>query len=145
VNKLIALAAGVLCGLAASTAVLGAGVASADSPDDVVGKTYSDATSALNSAGITARVATVVGDKLSQSDCVVTSANKAPFVGGTDAKHVSNTMLLNLNCYAAAASSGSAGYSAASPEGKAAAAAAEEAAAQQQAQSEGAVTSSNQR
>jgi hypothetical protein len=133
-KKLIAPAAGVLSGLAASTVLLGIGVAGANTPDmsGVVGKTYADASSAISEAGLTGKVATTVGDRTDRDGCVVSSASIAPFVGATDAKHVANTVLLNLNCYATAASAKSPGYSAASPEGKSASAAEEEAGAQAQ-------------
>jgi hypothetical protein len=119
--------------------LLSAGVASADT--DVVGKTYADATTALSDEGKTAKVATTVGDKQNRDSCVVTSATDSPFVGGTDATHVSDTVLLSLNCYAAAASGGP-GYSAGdqAPDAQAVRAAA----AQAGSESESAVTAGNQ-
>lgn len=81
--------------------LLGTGVAAAD---DLVGQTYADAKSTLGDEGKTAKITTVLGDKESQDSCVVTFAAAAPFVGGTDGSHVSDTELLSLNCYAASAS-----------------------------------------
>jgi hypothetical protein len=139
VRKLIALGTAALASAGASMVLLSAGVASAD--DSVVGKTYADATTTLTDEGKTGKVATTVGDKQDRDNCVVTSANNSPFVGGTDGTHVSDTVLLNLNCYATAASGGP-GYSAAdqAPDAQAVRSAAAEAGSE----SEAGVTAANQ-
>jgi hypothetical protein len=140
VRKLIALTTGGLAAAGASMVLFGAAPANAD--DSVVGKTYDEASTTLSDEGKTVKVATTLGDKQSRGSCVVTSANDAPFIGGTDATHVSDTVLLNLNCYAKGASQGP-GYSAADQAPDAAAVRSAEAEAGSD--SEGAVTAENQR
>jgi hypothetical protein len=120
-------AGAVVAGLAA-LAISGTGVAAAAT--DVTGQKFSDAKSALSSAGFTPVVETVVGDKYAWPDCVVTRAQQrsvqAPPNSGGSAK---KEMLVSLNCEAGVATATTPGNSAASPEGKAAAAAAAAAAA----------------
>jgi hypothetical protein len=94
---------------AAALAVFGSGIASADA---LVGKTYAQAESAIGEWGAESVVATVVGSRLPQEDCLVTSWHKDSNDKGK--------VLVSLNCNAAYASAGSAGNSAASPEGRAA-------------------------
>ncbi len=71
----MAIVAGAAAAAVASTPLIGAGVAAAGPPPDVVGKPYSDAKTALSDASYTPVVATVVGDKLPQSDCYVVSTS----------------------------------------------------------------------
>ena len=99
--------------------VFGHGVAHASGPD-VSGQTYGDAAKSLSGWGYTPVIATVVGDRLSTDDCIVTSSAKA---SGSDAsgKSRASQILLNLNCNAPIAQPGVAGNSAASPEGRKAA------------------------
>ncbi|PXX07235.1 hypothetical protein [Mycolicibacterium moriokaense] len=112
---------------AAAIAVLGlagSGVAAA-ATTDVTGQKYSDAQSALSSAGLKPVVEIVVGDRKSWPDCVVTRAQSRTVPppansGGSATKE----MLVSLNCEASIASATAPGNSAASPEGKAAIAAA---------------------
>ena len=107
----------------AALAISGTGVAAAAT--DVTGQKYSDAQSALSSAGLKPVVETVVGDQKAWPDCVVTRAQKRtvqpPENSGGSA---TNEMLVSLNCEAGIATATTPGNSAASPEGRAAAAAA---------------------
>jgi hypothetical protein len=107
----------------AALAISGSGVAAAAT--DVTGQKYSDAQSALSSAGLKPVVETVVGDQKAWPDCVVTRAQKRtvqpPENSGGSA---TNEMLVSLNCEAGIATATTPGNSAASPEGRAAAAAA---------------------
>ena len=115
--------------------VSGAAVASA--APDVVGLVYSDAKQKISDDGQIPIIRTRVGDKVREDKCVVDNVQNAP----GDSK----TVYVSLNCYATVASQTAPGYSQQSPMGDTARAAQEQARAQQQAQSEGAVTSSNQR
>jgi len=133
VKKHIVLGAGAAVAASASIALFGSGVAAAD---DYAGQTYADASSAASEAGQTVVVASRVGDKLSQDECIVTSSSSAPFLHGDDFAHVSDTLLFNLNCNGGYATATNPGASLASPEGREAKAAADEAAAQQNAEDE---------
>ncbi|MDA4106326.1 hypothetical protein [Mycolicibacterium holsaticum] len=96
-KKFVILGSGPVFAAAVGGAVLmGAGVASADDDPDVVGKKYSDATKEIKSSGGTAVVASRVGDRLSQSSCIVTNAWDASFLrnGRTDKSEV----MVSLNC-----------------------------------------------
>jgi hypothetical protein len=128
VKKSIVLSAGSVVAASACMALFGTGVAAAD---DYAGQTYADASSAASDAGQTVIVASRVGDKVSQDDCIVTSSQGAPFLHGDDFAHVSDTVLFNLNCNAGYATANTPGPSLASPEGREAKAAADEAAAEQ--------------
>jgi hypothetical protein len=102
-----------------------AGLANASSPPDVNGKTYSDASSALSSAGFTPVVSTTVGDQKSWPDCLVTNVvSRSVPAPENSSGSATNEALVSLNCYSAEASAKGSGYSAASPEGKAIVAAA---------------------
>jgi hypothetical protein len=105
-------------------AISGSGVAAAAGAD-VTGQKYSDAESALNTAGFRPVVVSTVGDQKAWPDCVVTRTQQRKVAppensGGSE----TNEMLVSLNCDAPIASATAPGNSAASPEGKAAAAAA---------------------
>ena len=105
-------------------AISASGVAAA-AGSDVTGQKYSDAQSALSSAGLKPVVETVVGDQKAWPDCVVTRAQKTPVQPPENSSgSASNEMLVSLNCEAGIATATTPGNSAASPEGKAAAAAA---------------------
>lgn len=112
--------------VAGSVALFGAGVAQA--VPDVVGQKYSDAVSAIEDGGGSAKIASSIGGALSQDDCVVTNAWKAPFVrdGGDSYAHNDGEVMLALNCAGSYATGTHPGPSAASPEGKKAKAAEEE-------------------
>ncbi|WP_319434097.1 hypothetical protein [Mycobacterium sp. RTGN5] len=101
--------------LGAMSLTLGSAVALAD---DYAGKSYADASSAISSAGQKSVIATSVGDGVSQSDCVVTHSQKAPWLKGDNFSPVTDTVLLYLNCDAKLAKAGKAGNSLASPEGQ---------------------------
>ena len=114
VKKLLVLGAGA-CGAAAiALTLVGAGVATAD--DQVVGQTYKDAKAAIGQMGLTPVVATTVGDRKDWDDCIVTSANKAPFLDESGNK-TGNQMLVNLNCYAKYSTGNWPGFSVAEPGG----------------------------
>src|ERR1700742_3381845 len=106
-------------------AILGSVVAHASPQPNVVGQKYSDASSALSSAGLSVVVSTTVGDTVDRSDCIVTRQQGRTVAApeNTSASPTSQ-VLLSLNCGAPVASATSAGNSLASPEGRAAAAAA---------------------
>jgi len=108
----------------AALAISASGVAAA-AGTDVTGQKYSDAQSALSSAGLKPVVETVVGDQKAWPDCVVTRAQKRTVQPPENSSgSASNEMLVSLNCEAGIATATTPGNSAASPEGKAAAAAA---------------------
>ena len=108
-------------------ALFGSGVAAAD---DYAGQTYSDVSAAIGKAGQKAVIAGVVGDKLSQADCIVTRSQKADWLKGANFSPVTDTVLLYLNCFAKLATAGSPGNSLGSPEGRAEKAAEDQKAAQ---------------
>ena len=128
--KLLVLATGSLGAAAISMTFLGAGVAAADEYD---GETYADAAAAISDAGGTAIVATRVGDKLPQDECIVTDSAEVSFVRPmTDDVYFegsSDEVRLSLNCAGGFATATSPGASLASPMGREAKAAADEAAA----------------
>ena len=74
-KKLIVLGTGAVGTAAVSMAFFGTGVAAAD---DYAGQTYADASSAASDAGQTVIVASRVGDKLAQDECIVTSSQRRP-------------------------------------------------------------------
>jgi hypothetical protein len=118
------LGAGAAAAALAALAISGSGVAAA-ATTDVTGQKYSDAQSALSSAGFTPVVETVVGDKNAWPDCVVTRAQKRTVQPPENSSgSATNEMLVSLNCEAGVATATTPGNSAASPEGRAAAAAA---------------------
>jgi hypothetical protein len=107
----------------AALAISGSGVAAAAT--DVTGQKYSDAQSALNSAGFKPVVVSTVGDENAWPDCVVTRTQQRTVQPPANSSgSATKEMLVSLNCDAGIASATQAGNSAASPEGKAAAAAA---------------------
>src|SRR6478609_9443528 len=106
-------------------ALFGTGVAAAD---DYAGQTYSDASSAASDAGATVVVAARVGDKVDESDCIVTRSQNAPFASANDGIHVTDTVQFYLNCNGGYATATTPGPSLASPEGAAAKAAADQSA-----------------
>ena len=115
----------ILLGAAAATAALwGAGTAGA--APDVVGDTYSDASTAIEQAGGTSVVATRVGSGADEGECIVTNAWDASFV--REGESANGEVMVALNCNSQVASAGESGNSAASPAGREAKAAADEAA-----------------
>jgi pyruvate/2-oxoglutarate dehydrogenase complex dihydrolipoamide acyltransferase (E2) component len=129
VKKSIVLSAGSAVAVSALMALFGTGVAAAD---DYAGQTYADASSAASDAGATVIIASRVGDKVAQDDCIVTSSQDAPFIHGDEFAHVADTVQFNLNCNGGYATANTPGPSLASPEGREAKAAADEAAAEEQ-------------
>lgn len=130
-KRIAALGVGVLAMTAVSTMVVTPGIAAAD---DYAGQKYSDVQSKLADAKLTGVIATRSGDILSDSGCIVTSSEKAPWIKGDNFSPVTDKVLLNLNCNAGVASTTQAGNSAGSPEGQAAIAAAQQQAQQEQQQ-----------
>ena len=113
----------------ASAALFGAGIAGA--APDVVGDTYSDASSTIEQSGGTAVVATRTGSGADTGDCIVTNAWDASFIReGTSAN--GREVMVALNCNGDVASAGKPGNSVASPTGREAKAAQEEAEAAEQ-------------
>lgn len=105
-------------------ALAGSGVAAATTPS-VVGQKYSDASSAISSAGLTPVVQSTVGDQKAWPDCIVTRTQRRtvqPPANSTGS--AANQVLVSLNCEAGVATATQPGNSMGSPEGKAAAAAA---------------------
>jgi len=115
-----------VAGAATALAVLGiSGSAVASAATDVTGQKYSDAQSALSSAGFKPVVVSTVGDQKAWPDCIVTRTQKRTVQPPADSSgSATSEMLVSLNCDAGVASATSPGNSAASPEGKAAVAAA---------------------
>jgi hypothetical protein len=135
VNMLINLSGGVAVAGAAA-ALFGAGIAGA--APDVVGDTYSDASTAIEEAGGTAVIATRVGSGADEGECIVTNAWDASFI--REGESASGEVMVALNCNSQVASAGKSGNSAASPAGREAKAAQEEAAAAEEEQLEGVST-----
>ena len=130
-KKSIMLAAGSAVAASAWMGVFGTGVAAAD---DYAGQTYADASSAASDAGLKVVVASRVGDKLSQDECLVTRSQTAPFASANDGAHVDSQVQFYLNCNGGYATATNPGASLASPEGREAKAAADQAAAEEEAQ-----------
>ncbi|MGV0851943.1 hypothetical protein [Mycolicibacterium phlei] len=106
---------------AMAMALFGSGTAAA--APDVVGQPYSDAVDEIESGGGSAVVATRVGDKLDQGDCIVTNAWDQSFLRiDSSASHVS----VALNCAGEYATATNPGASVASPLGRVAKSKAEE-------------------
>jgi hypothetical protein len=115
VKNLLVLGAGTFAAVAVSAGLLGAGVASAD--DAVVGQTFADAKAALSQQGMSAQVATTVGDRKDWNECIVTSATPASSIDGFG-ESKGGVMNVNLNCYAKYGTALWPGYSLQSPTGR---------------------------
>ena len=129
----------ILAGAAAATAsaaLFGAGIAGA--APDVVGDTYSDASSTIEQSGGRAIVATRTGSGADTGDCIVTNAWDASFI--REGSGSSGEVMVALNCNGDVASAGKSGNSAASPAGREAKSAQEEAEAAEQQELEAAST-----
>ena len=107
---------------AASVALFGAGPASA--APDVVGMKYSDAQKEIKDAGGRAVIASRVGDKLEQGDCIVTNIWDSSFLRIDSADR--DEMSVALNCAGEYATATNPGTSVAHPLGRAAKSKAEE-------------------
>jgi hypothetical protein len=116
-KKLVVLGTGSVFATAAASALLfGAGTATA--APDVVGDKYSDAQEAIQGDGGSAVVASRFGDKLDESDCIVTNVWNASFlrIDSSDDSQVN----VALNCSGAYATATSPGTSTQHPLGRAA-------------------------
>jgi hypothetical protein len=113
-----------------SMMAFGSGIAAAD----YAGQTYSDASSAISGAGQKVVIASKVGDRLAEGDCVVTHSQMAPWLKTDAFTPVTDTVLVYLNCDAKLATPTAPGNSLASPEGQAEKATEDQAAAQAAAQ-----------
>src|SRR3954453_6777118 len=91
-----------------SLSILGVGVASADA---VTGHTYSDASAAISSVNGKPVIATVSGNQLKTSDCIVTSWHTSKFLNSSGRNDRKQEWLLNLNCNNLVASPGKPGNS----------------------------------
>lgn len=112
-KKLIVVGSGAIGALALST-LLGGGVATAD---DYAGQTYADASAAASDAGESVTVASRVGDKVSEDDCLVVRSQPTPFTSAIDGSTVDGIQFY-LNCNAGVASATTPGNSLASPVGR---------------------------
>ena len=120
-KKLIVVGSGAIGALAVS-ALLGGGVASAD---DYAGQTYADASAAASDAGEDVFVASRVGDKVSEDECLVVRSQPTPFTSAIDGAAVDGVQFY-LNCNSGVASATTPGNSLGSPAGRAAQSAADE-------------------
>ncbi|PXX11891.1 hypothetical protein C8E89_10215 [Mycolicibacterium moriokaense] len=120
-NKII-LCAGLASIAPTSMIVLATGVANAGAPT-VVGQKYSDASSAISSAGDSIKVGTRFGHGVSQSDCVVIAQTTKSIPQRGSHPTAGTIVVVSLNCDPHVASATNPGYSAASPQGRADAAA----------------------
>lgn len=111
-KKLIVLGSGgavAFAAAAASMVMFGSGVAAA--APDVAGMVYSDALETIEEDGLTPIVATRVGSRETDDDCVVDRVQDANFLDGVG-EAAEDTILVYLNCNAAPASATAPGYSA---------------------------------
>ena len=130
-KKLILVGAGpAVAALAVSAALFGAGTAAA--APDVVGQTFSDAQSTIEDSGGSVTVASRVGDKLEEGDCIVTNAWDASFLRIDSA--ADGQVQVALNCNGAYATATNPGTSVQEPLGREAKSKAEEEAAEQEEQ-----------
>jgi hypothetical protein len=129
-KHLIVLGTGAVGAMALSAALLGTGAAAAADYD---GQTYADAAAAIAESGSTPIIATRVGGKLSQDECIVTSSQDHSYLRDPSddvyVLSVNDEVRLNLNCAGSFATATNPGASVASPAGREARTAAEEAAA----------------
>lgn len=144
-KKLILIGAGSLGTAAAAMALCGTGIASA--APDVVGKTYAEASQAISEDGGTATIATRVGDRLTEDECLVTGAWDAPFYRAVSqgAEFAEGEVLVSINCNPGVATSSTPGHSTLSPLGRAAIEQAEEQQAEEQALADDALSEPNRR
>jgi hypothetical protein len=93
-----------------------AAIAHAD--NEYAGQTYAQAQQAIQQAGGTDTVATVVGDQLPTTQCRVTGSRSANTLDPGGFNSGGGRILLDLNCNNDLASPGNPGNSAASPQGQ---------------------------
>jgi hypothetical protein len=113
--KMLTVLFGAAAGVAATVSA-GAGIAAAT--PDVVGQTYSDAQQTIQATGSKAVIATRIGGRTDEGQCIVTNAWIRTSVTQVYEKPKYDAVMVALNCSAAVASAGSPGNSAASPEGR---------------------------
>jgi hypothetical protein len=108
---------GATASAAAAMALFGTATAGAQ---DYVGDTYEDASEAMDEDGLEPIIATKVGDKLEEDECIVTSAWEPPFLRGVgDGFEPSeDEMLVSLNCAGPFATATNPGASVANPLGR---------------------------
>ncbi|AMO59565.1 Uncharacterised protein [Mycolicibacterium phlei] len=107
----------VFSGLASAGAVLAGilGAGTANAAPDVVGMTYDDAAQEVRNSGGQTVVATRVGDRMDQGDCIVTTALDQSFLRiDSSGSHVS----VALNCAGEYATATNSGLSVAHPLGR---------------------------
>lgn len=92
----------------------GSGTALADS---LVGMTYSEASAQIAQRGEKPVIATVTGEALDTSECIVASTQRIT-MRDPSGRDVGTKVLVNLNCKAGLAEPGSPGISAATQEGR---------------------------
>jgi hypothetical protein len=88
---------------------LGAGPAVA--APDVVGKTYGEAKGILGQAGMSTVVVTVLGDRVEQDQCYVTSTTQMTPLDSSGDPAAYNQVQVNLNCYVGQSDKKTPGYS----------------------------------
>jgi len=115
VKKYMFVGIGAVGAAAASMALCGSGVASAD--NEYAGQTYAEAQRQIGESGGTATINTVVGDQLPTDQCRVSGSREGNYLDAVGT-NVGGEVLLDLNCNADVASAGSPGNSLASPEGQ---------------------------
>ncbi|MEU0494895.1 hypothetical protein [Mycobacterium sp. NPDC006124] len=92
--KTLSLGGAAICLTAALSVTVGGGVASSD---DVVGRKYSEMKAALSARRISTQIASTIGGRRAQDDCIVTSAHAGSTVDGFGNSRP-GTMLVNLDC-----------------------------------------------
>jgi len=115
VKRFLVVTASALGSAAVAVGLLGTGIASAD--DGVVGQTFADAKAALSRQGMSAEVATTVGDRKDWNQCIVSSATPAASIDGYGGGR-NRVMNVHLNCYAKYGTALWPGYSLQSPTGR---------------------------
>ena len=105
-------------GAAATAALMVPTAAVAHADNEYAGQTYAQAQQAIQQAGGTDTVATVVGDQLPTTQCRVTGSRSANTLDPGGFNSGGGRILLDLNCNNDLASPGNPGNSAASPQGQ---------------------------
>jgi hypothetical protein len=114
-SKSLFSAIGAIASVILAIGMFGGGVASAD----YAGQTYEQASANITQHGLKAVIATVVGDQLATSDCIVTSSKDSGFLDSSG-NQTDKSVMLSLNCNEAVAKAGTPGNSVATPQGKSA-------------------------
>ena len=114
-SKSYSLGIGAVC--AATTAIMVFGMGTASAINEFAGQTYDKASQQISRSGMTATIATRVGEALPTGDCMVVGSHTANFLGSSGFASGSQ-VLLNLDCSKPLAEPGHPGNSAASPQGQ---------------------------